>query len=107
MIWPFRKRRAVHVGPTSVDWAAGDMAECIASKPWRNADGTEPKRGDRLMVADVLYGGDGPFACFCLRFVGRTDCAFDSRAFRKIVLTDTGADRTVARDKPVRVGVDA
>ncbi len=94
-MWPF-KRKPVHVGPTSVSWQPGDMAECI-NGVWPHPTGVDPKTGDRLMVREVIYGADSGLAAFCLRFFGPcTNSAYDTRGFRKIVLTETGADRKVA-----------
>jgi hypothetical protein len=102
MIWPFRKRRKpVHVGPTSVDWKPGDMAECVRDT-FHPPDVTDPKVGERLMVKAVSYkaGVLGEWE-FRLGFIGRRH-RFPARAFRKIVLTDTGADRIVEKTRPVR-----
>ena len=102
MIWPFRrKRKPVHVGPTSVDWKPGDMAECISDN-WRYKDNPNPIVGGRFMVVDVKLLTDVSVgvSCICLTLIGYTQRGYDSSAFRKIVLTDTGADRKVAKRAP-------
>lgn len=101
MIWPFRRRQPMHVGPTSVDWKPVDMAECTQAN-WPVAGG--PMLGQRLMVAGVEYGPvtlgrDVGCNVFALRFVG-FKAAWCSTCFRKIILTDTGADRTVGKRAP-------
>jgi len=108
MIWPFCRRQPVHVGPTSVDWKPGDMAECVSST-WRAPTPSDPRAGQKFMVRDVRYaiGDGGGVSCFFLFFVGDVATAYDSRGFRKIILTDTGADRTVGKRVPVRAKVDA
>lgn len=101
MIWPFRRRKPVHVGPTSVDWKPGDMAECTQAR-WPVTGG--PTLGQRLMVSGVEYGSitlgsDVGCNTFALRFIG-CPAAWCSTCFRKIILTDTSADRTVEKRIP-------
>lgn len=108
MIWPFRRKPKPplpHVGPKTVDWKPGDMAECISSNWPMTADlEIGPKVGERLMVTSVIYGPDvfGFMQGFGLMFVGYRRWAYDALAFRKTVLTDTGADRTVTKKAPRR-----
>lgn len=104
MIWPFRKRKPVHVGPTSVDWKPGDMAECVDGE-WYPMHPADPKLGERLMVSDVRYGAtrNGQYLKFWLIFIGKPE-AYQAASFRKIILTDTGADRKVEKRRPLEVG---
>jgi hypothetical protein len=59
------------------------------------------------MVSDVAYkaSSEGPrkgASMFMLYFIGRRN-GYQSTHFRKIVLTDTGADRKVAKKRPLKV----
>jgi hypothetical protein len=100
-MWPFkRKPKRIHIGPQSIDWKPGDMAECIDGS-WNRCPEGGPKTGDKLMVLDAMYGNvnDGVSSCFGLRFVGLREY-YNVEQFRKITLTDTGADRTVSKSRP-------
>jgi hypothetical protein len=111
MWWPFRRKSKPkplpHMGPASVDWVPGDIAECVSDR-WNPkavaiAGVLPPKIGDRLMVRQVQYGIDltGCYTGFGLWFIGRGGIGYDAGNFRKIVLADTGADRKVARSRPL------
>ena len=114
MIWPFRRKpaRPVHVGPTTVDWVPGDIAECIDPGPRWNETGVipGPELGSRAMVVEVFLGctDRGRTSAFALRLVGMPrGQGWASVNFRKVVLTENGADRVVGVDRPVRGKVDA
>jgi hypothetical protein len=100
-MWPF-KRKPVHVGPTAVDWKPGDMAECVENNGFHVEYGPVIDIGAKLMVRDVYYDValDESNKQFFLKFVGIPNIGYGSRCFRKITLTDTGADRTVAKSRP-------
>lgn len=115
--WPFRRKPAPpaapeHRGPTTVDWVPGDIAECISGGPWWNAKGpvAGPELGSRAIVVEVFLGSadGGDSSAFALRLVGMPrGWGWASINFRKVVLTENGADRVIAKDRPVRRGVDA
>lgn len=90
----------------------GDIAECIYPGPWFDETGpTEgPALGSQSMVAGVFLGTrcEGKISAFALRFVGMPrGRGWASTSFRKVVLTEKGADRVVGVDRPVRPKVDA
>lgn len=121
MIWPFRRKQSppsppaspTHIGPKTVDWVPGDIAECIWPGPWWHKDEivAGPALGSRAMVVEVFLGSlsDGsPNQGFALRLVGMArGVGWNAVNFRKVVLTENGADRAVRADTPVRETVDA
>lgn len=108
MIWPFRRKPdpPTHVGPATVNWVPGDIAECIDAGPWWDAKGEipGPELGSRAMVIEVILGtaSGTNTSSFALGLVGMPrGQGWASTNFRKVVLTENGADR------PVRRGVEA
>jgi len=103
--WPFGRRKPAppqHVGPDAVDWRPGDMAECIFCPPVEEQVVPWPEVGDRLMVTYVGYGMSisGSFNAFFLVLLGMQHVGYRADCFRKITLTDTGADRKVGNTAP-------
>lgn len=108
MIWPFRRKQRNFIPVvTGETWRPGDVAECVSSddEPWCDTAGkalSGPERGSRAMVLSVMHSGNG---AALLKLTGWGSAFFCAAAFRKIVLTDIGADRKVSKRKPV--GVEA
>lgn len=104
MIWPFRRKPAppAHLGPTTVDWVPGDIAECI-DDDWFIMGTAEPPSfkhpvlGTKAMVLDVESKPHG----FYLGLLGFPEL-WNAAQFRKVVLTENGADRVVGVNRPVK-----
>ena len=102
-MWPFRRKPKRMLPPPADRWAAADMAECL-DDGWRPPlPGRAPVRGDRAMVMRVFVGDcdDGVSVGVALELLGYPE-AWDARAFRRIVLPATAADRTVVKAVPTR-----
>lgn len=101
--WPFRRKPAppAHLGPTSVDWVPGDVAECVDDDWCSDLSGDDPTDrhpviGTRAMVIGIFPAGSQ----FYLVLAGFPN-AWNAEEFRKVVLPETGADRVVGVDRPV------
>lgn len=110
-MWPFRKRRLPpHIGPESVSWQAGDIAECLCSC-WQTSSGNDPKAGARYIVSGVAYGVavDGSARAFGLLLCGCGEDGYDVRVFRKVVPTFEEKRRADRAPGPTRekIGIRA
>lgn len=95
MIWPFRKKpqppRVIDRRENGLCWEPGDLAECV-DDDWEDGSDGDPSVGDILRVRkiedDVNHRN---IRCIWLWFEGR-DVAYNTQAFRKIVLTHDDAE---------------
>jgi len=101
-VWWFKRK---------TNWQPGDMAECVIGGDWWAGDGSEivggPAKGEKVMVRSVRP--KHPEFGVQLRFVGYSGTrSYNARCFRKIVLTDTHADRKREHTAPDgrKVGVE-
>lgn len=107
-MWPFTRKKKpkliVEQGcGSSETWRPSDMAECVENGVWFTVGGEPatikaPERGSRSMVLDVYMQDDLPGVLF-LDLLGY-ESLWCACSFRKIVLDDTGADRTVKAPTP-------
>lgn len=97
MIWPF-KRKPLSALPLvdEQNWKPGDIAGCVeAGWKLRGAPVEGPKIGSQSLVTGVAEGLCNGDPSFGLSLTGWPLGSYRADHFRKVVLIDVGADRTV------------
>lgn len=102
MFWPFKRKSKLPFLQPKTTWSVGDIAECTDTFELKVPVPLVPSIGSQAMVLDVreLVRMEGDYKVVYLRLLGY-ETYWTEHSFRKVLLSETGADRKVSACKPV------